>query len=251
MRRSRPSIAPDRVAEQVAICRHRDRFLPAGFRDAIDADKLDAVACSHPGIAGHATNCVEAGRIDAEVFEQVLPHVEADHLTENDDAARRLVAGVDDLEQFALHLRGRLGHTGRLDYFAGDGCEAGELELVDLGRHFSGCGVCLVGDAFVDDVDDELTGGFDVAEGVFALGGMSAGCAQSGAEEDGGRSGTYPGEEAEGGRGWRCLGIDRGYQGDGAGHDDAGHQLVDLALRVLRGINREHGGTYVIHTLIA
>jgi hypothetical protein len=109
-----------------------------------------------PGVAGHAAHGVEAGGIDAKIFDKIFADVEANDFSKDDDAAAGSVAGVDDLEQAALHLRGRLGDAGRPNDFAGERCKAREVKFIDFRRHLGGCGVCLRGDGFADDVDDEL-----------------------------------------------------------------------------------------------
>ena len=137
-------------------------------------DEFDAVAGADPGVAGHAAHGVEAGGIDAEVLDEILAHVEADDLAQHDDAAAGSVAGVDDLEQLALHLGRRLGHARRADGLAGDRRQAGERELVHVRRHLGCGGIGCRGDGVADDVDDELAGFLDVAQGVFASRPVSA-----------------------------------------------------------------------------
>ena len=45
----------------------------------------------------YAAYGVEGRGIDAEVLEEILAQVKAEHLAQHDDAASRCVAGVDDL----------------------------------------------------------------------------------------------------------------------------------------------------------
>ena len=65
--------------------------------------------------------------------------MKAQDLTKYDNAARRCVSGVDDLQHAALHLCGRLGYTGRANDFACEWVEARKLKFVDIGGHLR-CG---------------------------------------------------------------------------------------------------------------
>jgi len=126
-----------------------------------------------PCVAGHAAHCVQPGGIDAKVFDKSFKNVEADDLAEDDNASAGSMAGVDDLEEAALHLGGRFGYARWPHHFAGKRSEACELELIDIGCDF-GCGqVCMRRDGFADDVDDEFVCFFYIAESVFALFGAS------------------------------------------------------------------------------
>ena len=75
------------------------------------SDELDTVAGADPGVSGHAAHGIEAAGIDAKIVKEIFAYVKADHLSQHDDATARNVAGVDDLNQPALHLCGRLGNT--------------------------------------------------------------------------------------------------------------------------------------------
>src|ERR1035437_6632106 len=73
-------------------------------------DQFHAIPCAHPGISSHAAYGVQSRRIDAEIVEKVFAYMEPHDFAQHDPPAAWLMAGVDHLEQFALHLRGRLGH---------------------------------------------------------------------------------------------------------------------------------------------
>src|ERR1035437_2307551 len=83
--------APHIFLERENLNPRRNR--PAGLSGP---DQFDAVAGADPGVAGHAAHGIQTRWIDAKVLDQVLAHVKADHLAQYDDAAPRLVAGVDD-----------------------------------------------------------------------------------------------------------------------------------------------------------
>jgi hypothetical protein len=204
-------------------------------------NQFDAVAGAGPGVARHAAHGVKARRIDAEVVNQVFAQMKTDNLAQHNDARAGLAAGVDDLNQLALHLRWRLGNARGTDRFTGPRRQAGKHELVHLRRHFGGGGVCCRGDGIADHVHHKLAGLFHVAQGVFPWvesdpGGRRA---DHRAKQQCGRVGAHAGEKAE----WRKVGqsvaVNGGNQRHRARHNDAGHELVDLARFVVGGVDGE------------
>ena len=118
-----------------------------------------------------------------------------------------------------------------------------KLELVDLRRYFGGGEIGLGGNGFADHVDHEFAGLFDVAQGVFALAGL-IGCrldATAGQNSTVGGAEPTPVKKLKGARLAMPSAVDGGDQRNGPRHDDAGHQLVDLALLAVGGVEAEHG----------
>lgn len=199
------------------------------------------VAGVSPGVASHAADRIKFVSVDAKVFFDFGIDVDADDFAEDDDTAtgRGVFAGVDDLEQLALDVAGRLGDAGRADNFAGDGGEACELEFIDFGTDLGGGNIGSLCEGGGDDVDDEFAGLLDVAEGVFAV--LGAGT-MGGAEEDGGGIGADSAEEAEGGEIRNAVAVDGGNERYGAWHDESDHELVGIEQAVRCGIDGAHGG---------
>jgi len=98
-------------------------------------DHIKAVAGSDPGVTCHAAHGIEAGLIDVKLLNQILAYVEANDLAQHNHAAARLVAGLDHLQELALHLGGRLGDSGRTNGIARSGRQPGERELVHFRWH--------------------------------------------------------------------------------------------------------------------
>lgn len=59
--------------------------------------QVKAVAGGGPGVARHAADGVEQCGVDTEVFDEVGTDVEANDLTEDDDAGGVTLTGEDDL----------------------------------------------------------------------------------------------------------------------------------------------------------
>jgi hypothetical protein len=59
--------------------------------------QVEAIVCAHVGGAAHAANRGKLLGIDAEILDQILAHVEAQHLAQHDAASGRPVADLDDL----------------------------------------------------------------------------------------------------------------------------------------------------------
>jgi len=168
--------------------------------------------------------------------------MEADDFSENYDSAAGCMIGENDLEEFALHLSGRLCDAGCTYYLAGDWGEPGQMEFIDFGADF-GCGrVGCSCDGVGDDVDDEFPGLFNVAEGVFPV---VSGGAQGGAKEDCRGVGADSGEEAERRDVGKAVAVYGRDESDWTRYDESSHQLVDFLNRVFARVDGAHTAIWI------
>src|SRR6185312_4119192 len=122
------------------------RSSPSLLRLYLWSFHLEPIRRSRVGWASHAANRHQFIRIDFEVIEKHIVHVESHHLAEHNAPTERFPAHLHNLKQPAFHLDVRFLHAWRLYADTRQRRQSGQFELIHFRRILARTHVHAVGE---------------------------------------------------------------------------------------------------------